>query len=157
VYSLFEKKGGTPGIEATADPFPQVRWVTLEDGTREFGAIEDRGAKYLHEQNLLLINGDFRVFTDMMTRFGKEFGQVPGAEETIKDVVRTWFEQALVETVMGVHALRRSKEWDTDQISNALSEEALTAAVMQRYHIFNAVKRHLRSRFSGVELKIAGG
>jgi len=157
VYSLFEKKGGTPGIETTSDPFPQVRWVTLEDGSREFGAIEDRAAKYLDEQNLLLLNGDFRVFTDMMTRFGKEFGGVAGAEETIKDVVRSWFEQALVETVMGVHALRRSKEWDTDQIAHALSQEALTAAVMQRYHIFNAVKRHLRSRFSGAELKTASG
>ena len=93
----------------------------------------------------------------MMTRFGREFGRVRGAEETIKDVVRTWFEQALVETVMGVHALRRSKEWDTDQIANALSQEALTAAVMQRYHIFNAVKRHLRSRFSGAEVKLANG
>jgi hypothetical protein len=157
VYSLFEKKEGTPGIEAASDPFPQVRWVTLEERTREFGDIEDRAAKYLGEQNLLFINGDFRGFTDMIARFGKEFRTIPGAEETIKDVVRTWFEQALVETVMGVHALRRSKEWDTSQIANALSQEALTAAVMQRYHIFNAVKRHLRSRFSGAEPKQGGG
>ncbi len=54
-----------------------------------------------------------------------------------------WFEQALVETVIGVQALQNSREWTHQDIDQALSVEALTAAVMQRYHIHFAVKREL--------------
>lgn len=39
--------------------------------------------------------------------------------------------------------LHNSKEWTPDDITTALSEEALTTAVMQRYHIHFAVKREL--------------
>ena len=67
-------------------------------------------------------------------------------KKTVEEVVRTWFEQALVETVMGVQALQGSKEWSQQQILAALSEEALTAAVMQRYHVNNSVKRELGAK-----------
>ena len=63
---------------------------------------------------------------------------------TVTDVVHAWFEQALVETVIGVQQLKGSKEWGLSEIVAALSEESLTAAVMQRYHVFNSCKRELR-------------
>lgn len=62
------------------------------------------------------------------------------------DAVRNWFEQALIKTVIGVQALKDSKEWSIGDIDKALSEEALTAAVMQRYHVSNSVKRELGSK-----------
>jgi hypothetical protein len=40
-------------------------------------------------------------------------------------------------------ALRGSREWSDRELGSALSEEALTAAVMQRYHPYKAVKREL--------------
>jgi hypothetical protein len=113
------------------------------DGTREVGNIEDRAEKYIFNQNRLLINADFRVFSDMVNHFGKEFGDAPGIKESIVDAVRAWFEQALVETIMGIHALRNSKEWSTSDIESACSEISLTAAVMQRYHVLMAVKKQL--------------
>ena len=70
---------------------------------------------------------------------------------TVEDVVRTWFEQALVETVVGVQALAGSKEWDQQAIQAALSEEALTAAVMQRYHVNNSIKRELGSKLGKLQ------
>lgn len=62
------------------------------------------------------------------------------------DSVRAWFEQALIETVIGVQALHGAKEWTAQDIQSALSEEALTAVVMPRYHVHNSVKRELGSR-----------
>jgi hypothetical protein len=118
----------------------------VKDGTREHGDIEDRAAKYLSDQNLLLANADFRVFGDMIAFFAKEFGEVPGIMDLARDAVRGWFEQALVESVMGVQGLRNSKEWSQTEIDSALSEEALTTAVMQRYHVHFAVKRELGSK-----------
>lgn len=66
-----------------------------------------------------------------------------GAKEIIEDAVREWFEQQLIETVMGVRALKGSKLWGDDKVEAALSEEALTAAVMPRYHVHTAITRTL--------------
>jgi hypothetical protein len=37
--------------------------------------------------------------------------------------------------------LRGSKEWGPEELQRALSPEALTSAVMQRYHVYIACKR----------------
>ncbi len=71
VYSVFEKVGGTPGKKIKPDPFPEVQWVTVNNGTRDPKDMEDRAAKYLQDLNLLLINADFSVFTDMIDFFSK--------------------------------------------------------------------------------------
>src|SRR5262249_32871520 len=42
VYAVFEKAGGTPGRKVKSDPFPHVSWVSVKEGTREYGDIEDR-------------------------------------------------------------------------------------------------------------------
>lgn len=149
IYSVFEKKDGVPGKKRKPDPFPIVRWVSVSDGTREHGDIEDRAAKYLPEQNMLLINDDFRVFRDVVQFFSKEFKGAVGAEDVVRDGVKTWFEQALVETVIGMQELRSSKVWSGLEIEKALSEEGLTAAAMQRYHVHFAVKRELGSKLGG--------
>jgi hypothetical protein len=59
----------------------------------------------------------------------------------VEDAVHAWFEQAFVEAVISVQALRNSKHWSANEVDRALSEEALTACVMQRYHIYLAAKR----------------
>jgi hypothetical protein len=146
VYAVFEKSNGVAGKRTKPDLFPIVRWVTMRDGTREYGDIEDRAAKFLADQNLLLVNADFRVFDDMIAFFAREFAQVPGIADLARDAVRGWFEQALVETVIGVQGLINSKEWTQTDIDSALSEEGLTAGVMQRYHVHFAVKRELGSK-----------
>lgn len=150
VYHLFEKRDvGTPSERSQTDPFPVVNWVSLEDDTRAEGDMEDRAAKYVSNQNTLMVNADFRVFADMVDRLAKAKGMAPGGIDirpTITDVVHAWFEQALIETVIGVQQLKGSKEWGPSQIEAALSEEALTAAVMQRYHVFNSCKRELGAK-----------
>jgi hypothetical protein len=151
IYSLFQKKNGIPGEKIQPDPFPHVDWISIQDGTRESLDLEDRAARFLVEQNRLLINADFRVFKDMIVRWHKEFGGGDAARKIVQEVVRAWFEQALVETVMGLQALQGSKEWSQQQLATALSEEALTAAVMQRYHVNNSVKRELGAKLGKLQ------
>jgi len=146
IYAVFEKKNGPRGDKVNPDPFPRVKWITAADGTREAGLIEDRAAKYLADQNLLLVNADFRAFMDMQAFLRKDFNGRPGVDPMIEDVVRMWFEQSLVETVIGVQALCNSREWSPRDIDAALSEEALTASVMQRYHVYLATKKDLRTK-----------
>ena len=149
VYHLFEKKDNGARSERTqTDPFPIVRWVNAKDGTRTENDMEDKAAKYLANQNTLLINADFRVYDDMISRLVKDraVGQRIELRSVVADVVRQWFEQALIETIIGIQQLKGSKEWGPGEVEKALSEEALTSTIMQRYHIFNTCKRDLGSK-----------
>lgn len=150
VYSAFLKDDGAAGAQVKPDLFPRVKWISVVDGTRDTGDIEDKAARYLSEQHLLFINADFRVFSDMIQhwteRYAKEHGETAGLREIVTDSVHDWYEQALVETVIGVQALKGSREWSVKLITTALSEEALTSVVMQRYHPYNAVKRELGTK-----------
>jgi hypothetical protein len=151
LYALFERKNGTPAEKIQPDVFPRVNWVSVQDGSREAGDMEDRAAKYLIDQNLLLVNADFRVFGDLTSHFMRSYKDMAGAESLVKDAVQGWFEQALVEAVIGIQALRNSKEWTPEEIERALSEEALTACVMQRYHVHLAVKRELGAKIGSTK------
>ncbi len=152
VYSVFLKKDGDPGKRVRPDVFPEIIWVSERDGTRDSGDIEDRAARFLLEQNKLLINADFRVFIDMIDHWSSEYADKPAVRDTVTETVRGWFAQALVETVIGVQALKDSKEWPATDIDLALSEQALTAAVMSRYHVNNQVKRELGARLGKLSL-----
>ncbi len=151
LYALFERKNGTPAEKVEPDIFPRVSWVSVQDRSREAGDMEDRAAKCLSDQNHLLVNADFRVFGDLTTHFMRNYKDMAGAESLVKDAVRAWFEQALVEAVIGIQALRNSKEWTPEEIERALSEEALTACVMQRYHVHLAVKRELGAKIGSTK------
>lgn len=156
-YSAYLKKDGVPGEEVApgeAFPVPEVKWVSTKDGSRVSPDLEDRAGKFLMDQNQLLINADFRVFTDMINRFNKELGGSPGVNDIVTKAVQTWFQQTLMETVMGLQPLQKSKEWTTDDIVTATSEEALTAAVMPRWHVYKAVKRELGSKLGRLQDKI---
>ena len=149
-YSAYLKKDGVPG-EEEKDIWPKVFWVSVKDGTREPGELEDRAARFLLETNHLIINADFRVFTDMIDKWNREIGKGTAVTEIIRKAVHTWFQQALEETVIGIQALQKSKEWTPEDIAKAISEEALTAAVMQRYHVYNSVKRQLGSKLGKIQ------
>jgi hypothetical protein len=127
-----------------------VKWVSVANGGRTADdAMEDKAATYVSTQNTLLVNADFRVFRDMVNRLCKEkdAGPGPGLQDVVEDVVHQWFEQALVETVIGVQQLKGSKEWTQESIDKALCPEALTSAVMQRYHVYIACRREIGAKF----------
>ena len=126
---------------------PDVRWVSADDGTRTPPDMEDRAAKYVPEGDLILINADFRGFADMVGRWQSRYAGTPGAGPLAEATVREWYEQALLETVLGVRSLAGSRRWSVEDVGSALSEEALTAAVMQRYHVDAACKRVLTGKF----------
>ena len=69
-----------PSEKSAADPFPVVKWVSIENGGRtEDDGMEDKAANFVPGQNTLLVNADFRVFKDMVARLckDKEFGPGP--------------------------------------------------------------------------------
>jgi hypothetical protein len=155
IYALFVDDQGNPGEEVHADVDPEVIWISVRNGTRTPDLLEDRAAKYLPDQNILQVNADFRVFTDMIDRWSTRYEDTPGAGDVVEQVVQEWFEQALVETVLGTQALQGSPQWTLEDIGKLWSEEGLTAAVLQRYHVEVNVRRSLGSRLGSLKEKTA--
>jgi hypothetical protein len=145
------------GDEATelppAEPaIPNVVWLSASEGASIPDLLDDRAALYLPDDNLIQANGEFRVYTDMADYWSDEYG-MPHGSEIIVAVVREWFQQALVETVLGAQALQGERRWSPKDMETILSPEALTAAVMQRYHVANAVKRTLGAKIGSLREK----
>ena len=153
VYALFERPQGPPATEVAAQTLPEIKvdWVSISDGTRAGGEMEDRAAQYDRRRNYLQINADFRAYQDVIDRWVKRYSNVAGAAKTIEDITAGWWQQALEETILGVLALRGSQWWDERSTSEALSEVSLTAAAMQRYHLDAVLKRELAQRLGGVK------
>ena len=116
--------------------------------------MEDRAAKFLEKDNMLQINADFRVFTDMIKRWSDHFGSVPGAQPVVQEVVREWFEQSLVEAVLSSNTLRNAQHWSIDDVQQMLSPEGLTAVVLPRWHIEQSIKRALGSKFGALKSRV---
>jgi hypothetical protein len=154
VYSIFQKPNRQKGKDVNTPEFPVTKWISVGDGTRESGDMEDRAARYIRDQNILLVNGDFRGYADTVQYWQDKYRHhlPPDTSGSIvTDVVRNWFEQALVETVLGVSALEHSKEWSSQDIDKALSDETLTAVATQRYHMHTAVARGLGAKIGSLK------
>jgi hypothetical protein len=140
------KEGGVPAAEVSPDKFPQVKWVSVVDETRGADDLEDRAAEYLERDNLIRANADFQGFVDVIKYFADQYGDVPGAESIIRNEVHEVFEQQLVEVVAGALAFRNRPQWSPEEFKKAISEEALTAACMCRYHLINQIRRSIANR-----------
>jgi hypothetical protein len=143
LLSFLTSASGVPAVAVGGMPYPKVDWITIENGTREREQIPDRAAEYISATNQLLINADCRVFVDMVKHWAEHYRSVPGAKEHVRQIVREWFEQQLVEAIVGAHSFRRSPEWNEGDLRGLWSPEALTAVVCPRYHVYYSIKRRL--------------
>ena len=80
----------------------------MVQGPRQREILARQLGRYAEEGNLILIKADFRGFTDMIERWRVRYPATPGAGPVVEDTVREWFEQALLETVLGVRSLAGS-------------------------------------------------
>ncbi|HEY4451358.1 MAG TPA: hypothetical protein VGN13_07160 [Solirubrobacteraceae bacterium] len=136
--------------------FPDIQWVSVANGTRSVDdLLEDRAASYANSsQNVLLVNEDFRVYTDLVKHFVRLYEGYPGVEKTVPEVIKEWYAQQLVEAVLGVIAVRGSAKWPPNLVEKALSEEALTSVVMPRYNLYQQVSRVLGTKLGSLKEKV---
>jgi len=90
----------------------------------------------------------------MIERYVEKYRHAPGAKAAIVPIVREWFQQQLIEAVLGAHALRGSRQWTLADMEKLWSEEALTAVVMPRYHVDNSVKRALGAKLGTLKDRV---
>jgi hypothetical protein len=122
--------------------FPQVEW-TSEDRSPQ---LAGRAAEYIELTNVVLANRDFKGFADMVQFFTEKYAGTAGVDAMIISGVNESIEQALMECVAGALSLKGQSNWTPQQVNAALSSEALTTAVMQRYWMVSYVDQIIRSK-----------
>jgi hypothetical protein len=145
ILTGFKDPKGGKAKKMNVDTLPDVKWISIYDGTRMEGELEDRAASYDRRANLIKANADFRVFQNMVEYCIRESGHGDEVVQTATDAVHHWFEQALTEAVFGSQQFMGSDLWAPEDIEALISEEALTAVVLQMTHIRDFVRRDIGS------------
>jgi hypothetical protein len=122
--------------------FPSVEW-TNEDRSPQ---IAGKAAEYNELSNTVLANRDFKGFADLIQFFTSKYADTAEVTGTIASSVNEAIEQALMECVAGALSLRGQAHWGEHQMNQALSPEALTTAVMQRYWMVSYVDQVIRNQ-----------
>ena len=140
---LADQGNGVQVEVVSPDPFPRLEWSEETDSTR------DRAAEYLPPDNMIVANKDFQGLRDLINYFSKNHQDTPELVKVIEDVVKEAFEQVLIECVAGALSLKNRQHWNLTDFDKAVSPEALTTVVMQRYWMVGSIKRNLGSKIKG--------
>jgi hypothetical protein len=132
-----EPKASEPAVD-----LPDVAWISLRDGTRAPGDLDDQAARYHPNRHELTINADFRVICDMTAHWTRRYRATPGARPVIDALVREWFEQTLVEVVLCARASR----WTDEQLTAMLSPSSFSAALLPRQLIYAILQKRLAQK-----------
>lgn len=146
--SLLEDDGRPAERVNPKREIPKVDWVDFERGDDR---PRDRAAEYVRPQNVIFANTRFRVFTDMIERFTVDFGGVhEDAPDQIRDAVREWYEQVLIEAVLRSWNFEHQAPWQSQQYEELTSPEALTLAVLPFSFVHEKIKGTVRSRLGAL-------
>jgi len=135
------------------DPTPDVIWKTRQDATRMEGELEDRAAEYLPGNDVLNINGDFRVYTDLLEKMKHQKGAGdPSRERAIETFVKKEYTFSLLEATMRTKLLNDNPNWSRKDIEEkCLSPEGLTESVMSNYHLHFMLHQNMGRWISSIE------
>jgi len=140
--SLVEQSLGVTASSSQPNPFPIVKWVSASQNEQ----LTDRAAEFIQTENVILANSDFQGFLDLVKYFVKSYNDVAELIPIIEDEVKQAFEQILTECVAGALSLKNRQHWNPKDFEVAISKEALTTAVMQRYWMVSYIKRVLGNK-----------
>ena len=152
--------GGQPLIDShvndgqveTIANLPDVAWISVRDGSRAPGDLEDQAARYHPARHELTINADFRAITDLIAHWRRRYQGVPGARAVIDAQVREWCEQILVEVVVAV----RNTNWNEDRLDALLSPTSFTAALLPRHLLHATLQKRLAQKLGPVGAESSG-
>lgn len=125
--------------------FPIVEWTNEERSPQ----LIARAAEYIQATNTVLANRDFKGVKDLINFFMERYNENEELTKLITSLVTETVEQALMECVAGALSFKGDPHWNGHHVHLALTPEALTTALMQRYwissYIDQQIKQHLIS------------
>jgi len=132
--------------EAVLETLPAFEWLSVRDGTRSIGELEDLALRYDEPNHRLQLNRDFRGFKPLFDRFLDAYEHVPGAPELIEQTVREEVAYVAFETVQWALALSHSSARSTHSRRQMLSPESLTVGLTPRLMIHAKLDKLFRQR-----------
>jgi hypothetical protein len=126
--------------------FPRVEWTTEAQSPQLTG----RAAEFIEYSNIILANQDFKGFQDLFTYFADNYALSDERTKSVRHTILENAEQALMEAVAGVLSLRDEPQWG-GQYHQALTKEALSAVVMQRFWSVKAIEDELQTAMRAQE------
>ena len=153
-YSDFIKPKGREGKETKGQDFiPKVEWVSPDDHP----ALDDRAAQYIRIHNRLLINEEFRGFTQLVnTILADKGGNKPGAKAVVIEAAKLHYQVSLCETILRIQMLKKGgRTWKQDDVDDALGPLALTTSVMSHKLLHEKITRLASSKIGKVIKKAA--
>lgn len=146
LYEIFQSPNGLSASKINTFQLPDVKWVKLEDGSRtEDDGLEDRAASYAVDAKVITANANFRVYEDTEKRLLDLYGGRTEAAELIPSIVRKWYSQQLIETILMAEQIKGSKFWAGEHFAQLVSEEALTAAMLAKFNLIHVMKNEIES------------
>jgi hypothetical protein len=141
------------GVRATevisSQSLPALSWVSVEDGTRSPDMFPNHAA-WFTLPNQVNANADFGGLKLLVDKFAAGYDNDPAARVVITEVVKTWWSQTLRECIQGLRGLVASGIWSRAELNQILSSEKsadlLTAAVMPKYLVHQAMNREIAGK-----------
>jgi len=124
---------------------PNVVWVTMKDGSRPPGDLEDQAARLEPTSGLLTINADFRGYTvlleEMLDTFG---GSSPAAPIVVENEVRRYYLRQVLEAIVKARSLEGSGRWTDNRVEEEmLTPGALTLLLLTQHGIIGEMRKSL--------------
>lgn len=165
-YTDMINRDGARGTEvAVAQGLPEVVLVSASEEealARVFGAslatqaadrpldMYNNHAGWFASPNTINLNLDFGGLRVFVERFTKEYPETEAAKAVVAQSVLSWWSQTLKEAVHGIRTLAHSRVWSKEEAMRALEGDSgaaiLTAAVMPRYLVHQAIKREITGK-----------
>jgi hypothetical protein len=120
--------------------FPRVEWTTEAQSPQLTG----RAAEFIEYSNIILANQDFKGFQDLFKYFSDNYALSDDRMKSVRNTILENAEQTLMEAVAGVLSLRTEPHWG-GQYQQALTKEALSGVVMQRFWSVKAIEDELQA------------
>lgn len=149
---LLNSNGQRADLVSAEQELPHLDWVTAENGSRPKDMYPNHAAWFI-PPNTIHANADFGGIRDLIDRFASEYPDNEAAKGVVTNVVQSWWSQTLRECVQAMRGLVASGVWTRAQLLTLLSSppsaDLLTAAVMPRYLVMQAINREIRGRIGG--------
>lgn len=125
--------------------FPDVVWVSMKDGTRPPGDLEDLAARMDPASGLLTINADFRGYTSLLEEMLDLFGGAsPGAPLVVEGKVRELYLQQVLDAILKACGLAGSGRWVDGRVEEELLAPAsLTLVLLAQHGLIGDLRKSL--------------
>jgi hypothetical protein len=105
--------------------------------------LEDRAASYSTSTKVITANGDFRIYTDTEKKLLELHRGNGVAPKIVPAIVRKWYTQQLIETVLVAEQFRDSERYSGSDFEALINEEALTCAMLAKFNLIHVMQNEI--------------